>query len=46
MKNFEFEKNEFLNDFSNQYGYNGKIDKIRESEYPHLKGSGLFGLFI
>ncbi|CAG8746882.1 5390_t:CDS:2, partial [Racocetra fulgida] len=25
--------------FSSQYGYNGKIDSIRENEYPQLKGS-------
>ncbi|RHZ81353.1 hypothetical protein Glove_121g71 [Diversispora epigaea] len=37
-KNFELEKTEFLREFSNQYGYNGKIDKIRENEYPQLKG--------
>ncbi|CAG8651067.1 9338_t:CDS:2 [Cetraspora pellucida] len=31
------EKAEFLREFSHKYGYNGKIDSIRENEYPHLK---------
>ncbi|CAG8716600.1 5534_t:CDS:2, partial [Racocetra fulgida] len=31
------EKAEFLKEFSHKYGYNGKIDSIRENEYPHLK---------
>ncbi|CAG8811935.1 13979_t:CDS:1, partial [Gigaspora rosea] len=31
------EKVEFLREFSNKYGYNGKIDSILENEYPHLK---------
>lgn len=33
------EKIEFLREFSSRYGYNGKIDSIRESEYPQLKGA-------
>ncbi|CAG8457127.1 2804_t:CDS:2 [Acaulospora colombiana] len=33
------EKYEFLREFSSKYGYNGKIDSIRENEYPQLKGA-------
>ncbi|CAG8505089.1 15397_t:CDS:2 [Acaulospora morrowiae] len=36
---FEAEKIEFLKEFAMQYGYNGKIDSIRENEYPQLKGA-------
>ncbi|CAG8606798.1 15196_t:CDS:10, partial [Racocetra persica] len=36
---YNTEKSEFLKEFSSQYGYNGKIDSIRENEYPQLKGS-------
>jgi molybdenum cofactor sulfurtransferase len=31
------EKREFLKEFSKKYGYNGKIDQIREEEYPQLR---------
>jgi selenocysteine lyase/cysteine desulfurase len=31
------EKRKFLKEFSSKYGYNGKIDQIREEEYPQLK---------
>lgn len=31
------EKLNFLKEFSTRYGYNGKIDQIREKEYPQLK---------
>src|SRR6266536_1979908 len=30
------EKRNFLKEFSTKYGYNGKIDQIREEEYPQL----------
>ncbi|CAG8459411.1 6270_t:CDS:2 [Dentiscutata erythropus] len=30
---------EFLKEFSSKYGYNGRIDTIRENEYPHLKNA-------
>lgn len=33
------EKQLFLNEYSGRYGYDGRIDKIREEEYPHLKGA-------
>ncbi|KAF0541040.1 PLP-dependent transferase [Gigaspora margarita] len=33
------EKVEFLREFSNKYGYNGKIDTIIDHEYPHLKNT-------
>ncbi|CAG8778622.1 23413_t:CDS:10, partial [Cetraspora pellucida] len=36
---YNTKKLEFLKEFSSQYGYNGKIDSIRENEYPQLKGS-------
>src|SRR3954464_337774 len=31
------EKREFLKEFSTKYGYNGKIEQIREEEYPQLR---------
>ncbi|RIA94014.1 pyridoxal phosphate-dependent transferase [Glomus cerebriforme] len=34
---FKDEKRNFLKEFSTKYGYNGKIDQIREEEYPQLK---------
>nr|CAG8613741.1 8511_t:CDS:1 [Entrophospora candida]CAG8620557.1 2119_t:CDS:1 [Entrophospora candida] len=33
------EKFNFLKEFSTRYGYNGKIDQIREKEYPQLKNA-------
>jgi len=33
------EKREFLREFSTKYGYNGKIDYIREEEYPQLRSA-------
>ncbi|CAG8630863.1 1241_t:CDS:2 [Funneliformis mosseae] len=36
MKRIEREKRIFLKEFSSKYGYNGKIDQIREKEYPQL----------
>lgn len=33
------EKREFLKEFSTKYGYNGKIDQIREEEYPQLRNA-------
>ena len=38
------EKAVFLEEFDLQYGYGGKIDQIREEEYPQLKGKHLFYL--
>lgn len=38
LKNFNTEKTAFLKEFNVQYGYGGKIDQIREEEYPQLKG--------
>jgi hypothetical protein len=32
------EKAAFLKEFNLKYGYRGKIDIIREEEYPQLKG--------
>nr|CAG8615443.1 1412_t:CDS:10 [Entrophospora candida] len=37
--NFIIEKNNFIKEFSPDYGYNGKIDQIREVEYQQLKGT-------
>src|SRR6266496_1247057 len=31
------EKRNFLKEFSTKYGYNGKINQIREEEYPQLR---------
>ncbi|RGB28905.1 pyridoxal phosphate-dependent transferase [Rhizophagus diaphanus] len=39
LKNFNSEKTAFLKEFNAQYGYGGKIDQIREEEYPQLKGA-------
>ncbi|CAG8525414.1 7857_t:CDS:10 [Gigaspora margarita] len=36
---YSSERLEFLKEFSSQYGYNGRIDSIRENEYPQLKDS-------
>jgi hypothetical protein len=38
LKNFYAEKTVFLKEFNVQYGYGGRIDQIREEEYPQLKG--------
>ncbi|GBB97306.1 hypothetical protein RclHR1_02960019 [Rhizophagus clarus] len=38
LKDFNAEKTAFLKEFNIQYGYCGKIDQIREEEYPQLKG--------
>ncbi|GBC00895.1 hypothetical protein RclHR1_00400009 [Rhizophagus clarus] len=37
MEKLRAEKREFLKEFSTKYGYNGKIDYIREEEYPQLR---------
>src|SRR5436190_13590303 len=39
LKKFNTEKEAFLKEFNLQYGYGGKIDRIREEEYPQLKGN-------
>ena len=31
------EKQTFLKEHGDRYGYNGRIDQIREEEYPQLK---------
>jgi len=31
------EKQTFLKEYGDRYGYNGRIDQIREEEYPQLK---------
>ncbi|CAG8568512.1 9915_t:CDS:2 [Ambispora gerdemannii] len=36
---FNADKLSFLKEFSKQYGYDGRIEEIREKEYPQLKGS-------
>ncbi|CAG8544508.1 7079_t:CDS:10 [Ambispora leptoticha] len=35
---FQTDKLSFLKEFSSQYGYGGRIEQIREKEYPQLKG--------
>uniref|UniRef100_A0A1D1Z618 Molybdenum cofactor sulfurase n=1 Tax=Anthurium amnicola TaxID=1678845 RepID=A0A1D1Z618_9ARAE len=35
------EKQTFLKEYGDRYGYNGRIDRIREEEYPQLK-SGFY----
>ena len=42
LKKFNTEKEAFLKEFNLQYGYGGKIDRIREEEYPQLKGKDDF----
>ena len=31
------EKQAFLDEYGDRYGYNGRVDQIREEEYPQLK---------
>src|SRR5688500_8467160 len=38
LENFSKEKVAFLKEFNLKYGYYGKIDQIREEEYPQLNG--------
>ncbi|CAG8564604.1 226_t:CDS:2, partial [Paraglomus occultum] len=33
----DHEKQAFIDEYGDRYGYNGRIDQIREEEYPHLK---------
>src|SRR6266542_4128202 len=37
LQNLNKEKLDFLKEFPSKYGYGGKIDQIREKEYPQLK---------
>ncbi|CAI2191488.1 13878_t:CDS:2 [Funneliformis geosporum] len=37
LKKLNKEKRKFLKEFSSIYGYDGKINQIREKEYPQLK---------
>ncbi|CAI2174189.1 11144_t:CDS:10 [Funneliformis geosporum] len=39
FENIYTEKAAFLKEFDLQYGYGGKIDQIREEEYPQLNGA-------
>ncbi|CAG8532478.1 14071_t:CDS:2 [Funneliformis mosseae] len=39
LENINTEKAAFLKEFELQYGYGGKIDQIREEEYPQLNGA-------
>lgn len=32
------QKNKFLNIYGKEYGYEGKIDELREKEFSRLKG--------
>lgn len=38
FENISYEKKEFLKKYGDLYGYHGRIDEIRKTQTPHLKG--------